>query len=111
MPALFTALASLFTPLFVLLISVTVIVALLLGCIANPSGAVNQFVCTILDLIAFVLPSTPPQFRVATILQSASNSMPLIGYGVVNEIYNTASGMFLISVAVRIYKLIPFKAS
>lgn len=111
MPALFAALAAFFTPVIIFFVSVTVIVALILGCIADPSGAVNKFICTIIDVVSVIFPSTPTQLRLGSLIDSASSIAPAFGTSILRDIASTVGSIFTISLVIRIYKLIPFKAS
>ncbi len=87
------------------------IVSLVLGAIANPEGAVNLFLCKIIDLIAAVFPSTPPEMKISYLLAGLGESVPMIGSGIVFSILQTLLGMMVIVLFVKLYKLIPFKAT
>lgn len=111
MPALFSALLAFFTPVVVFFISVAIIVSFLLGALADPQGLLNQIVCGLLDGIAYLLPSTPENLKIGNFLNSIGDSMPLVGRGLVKEVFATASAIFAIRMIIVIYKLLPFKFS
>jgi len=115
MAALFTALFSFITPVIVFFVSVVVIIAFLLGALADPQGWMNSVVDTTIDVIAAVLPSTPDNIKIGTIIESvistAGTSMPLIGSGIIREVFTTISIIAGLSLIIKIYKLIPFKAT
>jgi hypothetical protein len=111
MSQLFSALASYFNPAIVFFTSVASIVALVLGCILDPAGAINTFICKVLDIIASVFPSTPDNLKLGFFVNQASAFLPAFGASIIGDIVSTISSIFLISLAVRVYKLIPFKAT
>lgn len=98
-------------PLVVVLSSITSIIALVLGAIRDPGGAVNAFICRIIDLILIPWPSTPSSLKLGSLLSSFANAFPIIGYGIVLEIAQALGGIFALFVVIKIYKLLPFKAS
>jgi hypothetical protein len=76
--------------------------------IQNPEGAINQFMITIISSVLILFPSTPSNFKVANLLQSIASANPTFGWGVVFEIFQGASGLFFVSLLVRIWKFLPF---
>jgi hypothetical protein len=85
---------------------------ILLGIIANPGGAINSLICRVIDVVAVYWPSTPDNLKLANLINGflTSNS-DTIGGAVVKEIYTTAFAMLAIVLLVKLYKLIPFKAT
>lgn len=100
-----------FSPLYIVVISIVSIIALMLGVIANPVGAVNTFLCKIIDVVFSVLPSTPDSLKLGAILTSFSNQFPFFGWGILLDIIQTVFSMLMIVAAIKVYKLIPFKAT
>lgn len=98
-------------PLVVFLTSITSIVALILGAIRDPAGAANAFLCRMIDVILIAWPTTPESYKLGSLLSGFANSFPVIGYGVVLEIAQALAGMAGLFVLIKIYKLLPFKAS
>jgi hypothetical protein len=111
MPALFAALASFFTPVVVFFVSVGVIVAFLLAALANPQGWMNNVVCSAIDFIAFLFPSTPTDLKISSLINSVSSVMPAIGRGIISDLFTTIGSIVAIRVVVVVYKLLPFKAT
>ena len=78
------------------------------NCILDPSGAINQFMITCIDLITSVFPSTPDNYKLANLLYEFSQQVPSIGWGAVNEIFEGIFGMLAIYLSYKIYKTLPF---
>lgn len=76
-------LLNFFKPVVVIFSSIGGIISLILGAIADPTGAVNQFLVTMIDNIAEFFPSTPDEYKVFNILNSIGDSLPLVGKAVV----------------------------
>lgn len=85
-----------------------VIVCFFWQVITYPEAAINQFMITIISSVFVLFPSTPENFKVANLLQSTATAFPLIGWGPVYEIYQGASGLFAISMIMRVWKFLPF---
>jgi hypothetical protein len=79
--------------------------------VANPEGAVNLFLCKIIDMVAGVFPSTPNNMRISNLIAGLGASVPLVGGGVISSLLSTVLGMFSVILIVKLYKLIPFKAT
>ncbi len=111
MGAFFTALFGFLSPVVVFFISVVSIVAFLLGALANPQGFLNQMICSAIDAIAYIFPSTPDNLKIGTMINNLGDSMPLVGRGIVREVFTSISIIIGLVSIVKIYKLLPFKAS
>lgn len=98
-------------PVVVVFVSIVSIVAFLLGALADPQGWMNSVVITTIDAFASFLPSTPENLKIANILSEIGDSMPLVGKAIVYEVASTIGTISTISLAIKIYKLIPFKAT
>lgn len=98
-------------PVITFFVSVVTIVALILGAINNPEGAVNTFLITMIDNISYLFPSTPENLKIYSILNQVSSHLPLVGRSIIYDIAQTISIIFSILVIIKIYKLIPFKSS
>lgn len=94
-----------------LILAFTGPVGIVLGAIANPGGAVNSFICRIIDVVAIPFPSTPNNLKIVNLLAATGDSIPLVGRAVVYDIFTTAFSMLSIVLLIKIYKLIPFKMS
>lgn len=109
-PAL-SVLLLFFNPVIAFFTAVVSLVAWLLGALANPQGAMNGIVNKTIDLVAGILPSTPSNLKIGTLLTEVSAYMPAVGRAVIAEIFFTLSSIFILFAAVKLYKLIPFKAT
>lgn len=107
----FQGLFGFFTPVIVFFVSVGSIVAFLLGALADPQGLMNQVVCSAIDYVAFIFPSTPDNLKIANIINGLGDSIPGVGRSVIREIFTTITSIFGIALVIKIYKLIPFKAT
>ncbi len=102
---------KLFNSINWIILAITAPISLILGAIANPAGAVNGFLCRMIDLIALVFPSTPENLKIVNLLAATGDTIPLIGRSVVYDVFTTAAAMLAIVLLVKLYKLIPFKMS
>ena len=84
--------------------------SIVLGAIANPQGAVNGFICRIIDVVASVWPSTPSSLQLSNLFASSDASTGIYAY-LVSEIFSLALICLSIVALVKLYKLIPFKMS
>lgn len=98
-------------PILRIFLAIVSPVAWIIWAFANPQGAANLFICKIIDVVASVWPSTPDNLKVANLLGSIGGSIPIVGYGIVLDIAQMIGVMFGIVVIVKVYKLIPFKAT
>ena len=98
-------------PILVFAASCVTIIALILGAINNPEGAVNTFLVKMIDNISPLFPSTPENLKIFPILDSISERLPIIGRAIVYDVATTIGTIFAILIIIKIYKLIPFKAS
>lgn len=98
-------------PVVVVCTGLITIVAFLVSALQNPQGWMNSVVITTIDAIASLFPSTPDEYKIATMINAVGDSMPLVGRIVVREIFNTISFIASLGFAIKIYKLIPFKSS
>lgn len=98
-------------PVIVVCTGLIVIVAFLVSALNDPQGWMNSVVITTIDAVASLFPSTPDSLKIGNIINSVGDSMPLVGRAVIRETFNTISSIAGIALVVKIYKLIPFKAS
>ncbi|MEM9817615.1 MAG: hypothetical protein AAF827_14600 [Cyanobacteria bacterium P01_D01_bin.6] len=81
----------------------------ILGTFANPEGAVNSFLVRLIDWIAPYMPSTPENLKLANLIFSGG-AIP-IGQAVLNDVFQLIGLMLGVVLIIKIYKLIPFKAT
>jgi hypothetical protein len=84
---------------------------IIVGILLNPLGALNQGINYLTDLIGAILPSTPDELKVGSIIQNIGSDIPLIGSGLIKTAFDTFSQLIGIATVIKIYKLIPFKAT
>lgn len=108
---LFTTLFNFIKPIVVVFSSVGTIIAFLLGALLNPQGLLNQIVCGTIDGIASLLPSTPNNLKIGSLIDSIAATMPAVGRGIIREMFVTLTAMMAVIAVIKIYKLLPFKAS
>lgn len=111
MNAAISALMAFLKPIIVVFVSVFGIIAFLLGALADPQGWMNSVVIKTIDAFAFFLPSTPEELKIANLIASIADELPGFGKAVIFEIFQGIGGIVGISLAIKIYKLIPFKAT
>lgn len=109
--AAINAILEFFKPVTVFFMSVGSLVAFLLGALQNPQGLMNQVVCTVIDVVTAVLPSTPQGLHISDFVSAAANQIPAVGRGIISEVLTTIASLSAIALAIKIYKLIPFKAT
>ena len=102
---------KLLKPVYLVLASITGFISFLLGALLDPQGWMNAVVCVTIDVITAVLPRTPDSIKISSILNSVGDKMPLVGRSIVYETASTIAIIAGISLAIKIYKLIPFKAT
>lgn len=85
-----------------------VIICFVYNCISNPTGAINQFMITIIDMVYGLFPSTPINYTIGYMLRQFASQYPLIGWGVVYEIFAGMSFMFGLWCVVKLWQLLPF---
>lgn len=111
MNSFLNALFQFLNPIVIFFASVAGIAAFLLGALADPQGFMNQVVCGIIDGVATIFPSTPDNLKIGTMIDSLGASMPAVGRGIIREVFNTILIIAGLLAVVKIYKLLPFKAS
>ena len=111
MISLFNDLFKYLKPLLKYALSFTAPIALVLGAINDPEGAINTFLIKGINLISVVFPSTPEDLKIASIINGLGDQLPLVGKAVIYEILQTLAVIFGLTLAIKIYKLIPFKAT
>lgn len=109
-PVLSVLLAFL-SPITSVFLSLVAIVSWLLGALIDPQGFMNGVVNKVIDVVASILPSTPTSLKVGTIINSVAALMPNVGRAVISEIFISLVAIFGLVGAVKLYKLIPFKAT
>lgn len=100
-----------FQPVVVIFVTITPIVAFLLGAFMNPQGAWNQIVVGAIDHVSAIFPSTPDEFKLINLVNQVADGLPLFGQRFVFNIFRAIGVIGGLSIVIKIYKLIPFKFS
>ena len=99
---------SFIAPAITFFVSVVSVVALVLGTIADPAGAINTFFIKAIDIVLLPFPSTPNNLKLANLLASFATSVPVVGWGILSDILVVLFSFLSIYLLVKLYKLIPF---
>jgi hypothetical protein len=76
--------------------------------IQYPESAFNRFFIFLIDIVAFVLPSTPSQFKLSSLARNFALAIPQqLGHGVVFELLSGVFGLLSIYLIYKAYKSIP----
>ena len=106
---LFDLLKWLANPLVKLVISLTGPVALILGTMADPNGAINTFIIDVIDALEPHLLETPESLKISNLI--FDNGPVTVGQAVLTDVFQLISIMVGVVALVKLYKLIPFKAT
>lgn len=74
--------------------------------IAYPQGAINQFMVHVVDVTFLVLPSTPEDWKLASILADFAASNPHIGWGILWEIIQVPLGLLMMFLGVKVIQFV-----
>lgn len=77
----------------------------------DPLGFLNECINYIIDLIGKILPATPNNLKISNLADNLGSSMPLVGAGIIREVLNSIIQLAGFATIIKIYKLIPFKAT
>jgi len=103
-------LVAFLVPVAVVALTLFGLVAFLASAFLNPTGAWNGWVIGAIDHIAAFFPSTPQEYTLAGIAGSIADVLPF-GTGIIFEIFQSFLALGGLMVIIKIYKLIPFKAT
>lgn len=95
------------TPISKALITLLPLVSFLGGAIADPQGFANAFMCGFIDMIVGVLPSTPSQYQVGTLIQNIITDFPESAY-LLSSTFQGIAGIFAIYLGVKAFRFLPF---
>lgn len=97
-------------PVAVVAVTLFGLVAFLASAYVNPTGAWNGWVIGAIDHIASFFPSTPNQYTLSGLANSIADVVPF-GSGIIYEMFQSFIALGALMVIIKIYKLIPFKAT
>ena len=87
------------------------IIGILVLAFTDPAGSINQFICFLIDIVSAPFPPTPDYLKLSFIINSLSSFMPIFGKSLIESIIGTIRDLFILYSVIKIYKLIPFKAT
>ena len=111
MNLLFNIFLKYIKPLLVFAVSTNLVLQVIIGAIKNPTGAVNTFLIKIIDLIHPIFPSTPESLKMSSLIEEIDAVIPVVGKSIIFEVLELILIILGVSLVVKIYKLIPFKAT
>lgn len=71
----------------------------------------NTFMCWVCDLVGIIisaLPSTPKEYTMAGLIESVGKGLPMIGTGILSEIYGTVQGIFLLFLIIKAFRMFQY---
>lgn len=71
----------------------------------------DQFFCWICDLLGLIIgifPSTPPQYTIAGLIQATGDALPIIGTGILSELYSMLSAIFALFFVIKAFKILQY---
>jgi hypothetical protein len=82
------------------------ILCFLWNVISYPQGAINQFMVHVIDVVVVGLPSTPEDYKLASILADFAASNTAIGWGVLWEIIQIPMGLLGMLLVVKMIQFL-----
>lgn len=86
-------------------------IALIWYIITHPLQFLGFLVCSAANSLFSILPSTPDNLKISSLISSIGSALPLVGSGIIHELFTTVASIVGILVLIKIYKLLPFKMS
>lgn len=111
MTSIFDLLKQLAGPLIKLSVGLFPVVGVLIATVADPAGAANQFLVTMIDHVAIYWPETPENLKLANLIMGQLEPGTSVGKSILIDIYQTGFLMLSVVLLIKLYKLIPFKAT
>jgi hypothetical protein len=94
-----------------LLAAIAAVLVVITSACLYPEGFINQLICGAINIISSAFPSTPDNLKLSSIVNILSSSMPVFGKVLIQNIIGTIRDLFVLYSIIKIYKLIPFKAT
>lgn len=95
----------------VTLTALATIIGIIVLAFTDPAGFINQLICGLIDIVSFPFPPTPDSLKLSFIINSLASFMPIFGRALIESIIGTIRDLFVLYSVIKIYKLIPFKAT
>jgi hypothetical protein len=83
-----------------------VILCFIWNVIEDPEGAINQFMIHVVDVVFAQLPSTPEDYKLASILADFAASNTAIGWGVLWEIIQVPMGLLSMLLVIKLIQFL-----
>jgi hypothetical protein len=71
----------------------------------------DHFFCWICDLVGLIIgvfPSTPDQFTIAGLIEAAGSALPIIGTGILSELYSMLQAIFAMFFVIKAFKILQY---
>lgn len=111
MTSIFEALKHFLKPISRIALALVPAIGILLETISDPAGALNQLLVTMIDYVAIYWPETPEQLKLSNLVMGQLEPGTSVGEAIIIDIFQTAFLMLSVVVVIKLYKLIPFKAT
>ena len=85
--------------------------AVLVIAATDPTSFINTLICGLIDIVSIPFPSTPTELKLSSIVNLLSSTLPVFGKAIIESIIGTVRDLFVLYISIKIYKLIPFKAT
>jgi hypothetical protein len=66
------------------------------------------WICDLVGLIIGIFPSTPHEFTIAGLIESAGSALPVIGTGILSELYSMLQSIFALFFVVKAFKILQY---
>ena len=66
------------------------------------------WVCDVMGMIISFLPSTPPQYTIGGLIIDTGNALPMIGTGLLSEIYTMVQGILALFLVIKAFKIFQY---
>jgi len=74
--------------------------------ILNPNGFFNFVFCSMIDVLAYALPSTPTGYKIADLMHDFFLSYSVIGVGIFADLFQTLFVYLALFVTVKLVKFV-----
>ena len=66
------------------------------------------WICDLVGLIIGVFPSTPNQFTIAGLIEATGEALPIIGTGILSELYSMLQAIFAMFFFIKAFKILQY---
>jgi hypothetical protein len=71
----------------------------------------TTYLCWVCDLVGMIigfLPSTPPQYTIGGLITATGDALPMIGTGLLSEIYTMVQGVLALFLVIKAFKIFQY---